>query len=426
MHEQTLKNTTGGALTVGPSSKLRVLYLITRAERGGGQVHVLDLIKGLHRDCETELATGEEGFLVDEARALGVRCHVVPSLVQPMRPSLDLRALFSITRLISERKPHLVHAHTSKAGVIGRCASFLSRTPSVFTAHTWCFAEGTARTWKLVGVPLERISARLGDAIITVSEYNRNLALRQKVARSEVITTIHNGIPELLPTPGENKLDPPVIVMIARMAPQKGHQLMLRALPKLTHPFRLLFVGGGPMESHLKKLCAELNQTSKVEFLGNRSDVSSILKRASIFALISNYESFPISILEAMRAKLPVVASDVGGVREAVVTGVNGFLVKKGDVDEVATALDSLLASEQLRTQMGERSREMFTRHFTAEIMLSKTLNVYRQVLSSREGSTVTDQVPVELGSERAFAAAANSGNHTVMRRERSIDTSKM
>src|SRR5450631_206728 len=175
---------------------MRILYLITRAERGGAQVHVLDLIRGLRKNFEIEVAVGEGGFLMEELRPLGITCHVIPSLVQPINPAKDILALFAIRTLIQNRRPHLVHAHTSKAGILGRVAAYSVGAKSVFTAHTWCFAEGTSLKWKLIGVPLERLAAFVGSGIITVSEANRRLAIQARVGKPAGITTIHNGVPD--------------------------------------------------------------------------------------------------------------------------------------------------------------------------------------------------------------------------------------
>ena len=138
---------------------MKILYLITRAERGGGQVHVLDLIRGFRHHCDIELATGEDGFLPEEARRLGVKCHILPNLVQPIQPAWDFKALRDIVALLRKAQPDLVHTHTSKAGILGRMAAWVCNIPAVFTAHTWCFAEGTSWKWKLLGAPCERLAA---------------------------------------------------------------------------------------------------------------------------------------------------------------------------------------------------------------------------------------------------------------------------
>ena len=362
---------------------MKILYLITRAERGGAQVHLLDLIRGFRDRCEIEVAAGEDGFLLAEARQLGVVCHIVPSLVQPVSPRMDLKALRELVSLLRRSGPDLIHAHTSKAGILGRLSGRLCSIPAVFTAHTWSFAEGTSWKWKLIGAPCERLAAFVGGPIINVSEANRELALRYRVTSPAKLVTIHNGIPD---QSGDARPDPdeaPAILMVARFAPQKDHALLVEACAQLHRQFRLQFAGAGSQLPEIERKIEECGLENQVEFLGDRSDISHLLRRASVFALASNWEGFPLSILEAMRAGLPVVASDVGGVREAVINGENGFVVRRGDRSAFTKALQTLLDDETLRAQMGRRSRRLFEEHFTVEQMLRRTFDLYRKVVTA-------------------------------------------
>jgi len=115
---------------------MRILYLVTRADLGGAQVHILDLLHGFRNRLEPVVAVGEEGYFTEAVRALGVDCHIIPRLVHPISPRKDVQAILEVTRLIRAVRPDVVHAHTSKAGVIGRLAARAVAVPSVFTAHT--------------------------------------------------------------------------------------------------------------------------------------------------------------------------------------------------------------------------------------------------------------------------------------------------
>ena len=362
---------------------MKILYLITRAERGGAQVHLLDLIRGFRQNCEIEVAAGEDGFLLEEARQLRVRCHILPSLVQPMSPRKDLGALREIMSLIRRSDQDLIHAHTSKAGILGRLSGWVCSVPVVFTAHTWSFAEGTSWKWKLIGAPCERLAALPGGPIINVSEANRKLALRYRVTSPARLVTIHNGIPDQAGDAQCERGEAPVILMVARFAAQKNQALLVEACAQLRLQFRLQFAGTGPTLSEVERIVAESGLADRTEFLGDRPDVSQLLRRASVFALASNWEGFPLSILEAMRAGLPVVASDVGGVREAVIDGENGFVLERADRSAWAQALESLLTDDSLRSRMGRVSRRLFVEHFTVEQMLRRTFNLYRQLVSA-------------------------------------------
>jgi glycosyltransferase involved in cell wall biosynthesis len=365
---------------------MKILYLITRAERGGAQVHVLDLIRGLHRHCEIEVAAGEDGFLLQEARSLGVVGHVLPHLVHPVSPANDIRALREIVGLLRRTRPDVVHAHTSKAGILGRLAAWFCKVPALFTAHTWSFAEGTSWKWKLLGAPSERFAALLGGTIINVSEANRSLALAYSVVPSARMVTIHNGIPDEAREASASAAAPPIILMVARFAPQKNQGMLLNACARINAPFRLQFAGTGPTLSEIESMVSRLGLQNRVEFLGDCSDIADRLRQASIFALATNWEGFPLSILEAMRAGLPIVASDVGGVREAVIEGQTGFLISRQDTAAFAGALERLLTDPSLRARMARNGRQRFEQYFTVDQMLRKTFSLYCRAVSSPLG----------------------------------------
>lgn len=357
---------------------MRVLYMITRADLGGAQIHVLDLLAGFRNLIDPVVAVGEEGFFTEAVRDLGIPCHIVPNLVHPPRPVRDLRALWETVSLIRRVNPDLVHAHTSKAGVIARLAARWTGKPSVFTAHTWCFAEGTSWKWRFLGVPAERLAGSLGSAIINVSDANKMLALRHHIGRAGRLIRVWNGIADVWQRahPGDNGI--PTIVTVARFAPQKDHELLLRAAASLDVPFEIVFVGDGPTESRVRALARELGISDRIQLLGPRLDVPDILAAAQVFALPSKWEGFPLSILEAMRAGLPVIASDVGGVAEAVIDGTNGILVPSGDVGALRAGLRELLTNAALRERMGRAGRHLYESNFTVEAMLQQTLAVYR------------------------------------------------
>ena len=361
---------------------MKILYLITRAERGGGQIHLLDLVRGFAGKIDTAVGVGEEGYLVDECRALGIPVHVISSMVQPIHPIKDLRALFETMGVIRAVRPDLVHVHTSKAAFLGRLAAALMGVPVVFTAHTWSFAEGIRSNQRYVSLPLERLAARGRQRIINVSDANRRLAIDNKVGRSEQHTTIWNGVAET-PWKANPAEIPPRIIMVARFAPQKNQSLLLRALSLIKNQdYRLDLVGDGPLRLEVENEAKSLGISDRVRFLGDRSDVPELLAAAQLFVLSTNWEGLPYSIIEAMRAKLPVICTDVGGIRESVVDGTTGYLVERGNLGQLQDKLTILLSDATLRVRMGAAGRDYYEQHFTIEAMLEKTHSVYRELLS--------------------------------------------
>lgn len=358
---------------------MRILYVITKAEMGGGQVHVLDLLRGYQGTHELHLATGEEEYLTREARAIGVECHILGDLIHETKPARDARAVSQMTALLRRIRPDLVHAHTTKAGLVARAAAWRCGIPSIFTAHSWAFSDGVSLAWKVMGVPTEWIASRLSSRVINVSEANRNLALRYGLPARRMVT-VHNGIPDgpLVAEPGKN--DSPEVVMVARFARQKHHELLLEAFAGVAEPATLTLIGDGPTRGAMQELVAKLGITSRVRFAGERQDVAQMLGQADVFALASRWEGFPLSILEAMRTGLPVIASDVGGSREAVAEGVSGFLVERDDVAGFRAALQKLCSNKALRTSFGTAGRQRYLQHFSLGQMLRKTHALYEQV----------------------------------------------
>ena len=311
---------------------------------------------------------------------------MLPDLTGPLDPYRDLRAVVALTRLFRHRRPDLVHLHSSKAGLLGRVAAKLSGVPAVFTAHGWAFTEGASAARRQLAIWAERLAAPLSAAIIAVSAYDRALAARHHVTRKAVV--IHNALPHSdlpLPRPAQNTR-PVRLVMVARFAVPKDQLLLLRAAAAFPQT-EVWLIGDGETRPQAEALTHQLGMMDRVKFWGNREDVNQLLSESDIFCLCSHYEGFPISILEAMRAGLPVVASDVGGVAEAVSEGQTGLVVAQHDLAHWRLALGRLVDDGALRRQLGTAGRGRFEAEFTAAPMLERTWQVYQRVLSFQTGT---------------------------------------
>jgi glycosyltransferase involved in cell wall biosynthesis len=365
--------------------RIRITYVITRAETGGSQMHVMDLLEGFRSEADLDLVTGEEGPLTECARALGIPVYILPELVQPISPFNDLRAASSLIGHLRARRADLVHAHTSKAGILTRLAAAVTDTPAVFTAHTWAFAEGTSAIWQLVGLPSERLAARYTACIINVSDANRHLAARSGITRAKLNLTIHNGIRDTsFRAHAEEPASCPQIVMVGRFVKQKDQQLLVQAMMGIKCPYRLIFVGEGPTRTLVEADVARAGLQNQVVFAGNSREVEQILSKSHIFVLPSRWEGFPLTILEAMRAGLPVVASDVGGVREAVIDGYTGFLTRPGDLHDLQRYIENLLRDSELRGTLGSNGRQHFLKMFTQDKMLDGVRSVYYHIWTGK------------------------------------------
>ena len=373
---------------------MKIVYLITRSDTlGGAHIHVRDLAVALRAaGHEVTVLAGGEGAYTRILRERGVPCRPVRHLERRIRPLRDAAAVREIRSILRELRQDVVSTHSSKAGWLGRIAARSLGIPVIFTAHGWAFAEGVPEREARVYRWAERLAAPLAHRIITVSERDRDLALRHGIARSDALVAIHNGMPDvehaLRAAPGAA---PPRMVMVARFEEQKDHPALFRALARLQElPWSVDLVGDGPLSGAAEALAAELGIAHRLRFLGLRTDVAEILRDAQLFLLISNWEGFPRSILEAMRAGLPVVASDVGGVSEAVVDGLTGYVVGRGDTNALHLRLAELLNAPDLRARMGAAGRQTYEERFTFQRMMGETVGVYLDVAAGRRSGTDT------------------------------------
>ena len=370
---------------------MRIVYVITQSDViGGASVHLLDLASGAQQQGhEVVVLAGGDGVFLERVKAAGLNGRSLRHLCREIKPRSDLLGLLELRRVFKELKPDLVHLHSSKAGILGRLAAKSLSLPTVFTAHGWAFTEGVSAKRRALYRVIERYVAGYTDKIITVSDYDRRLALEAKVGSAQRIRTVHNGMPRVDVLPPALLLTdmPPTdavrLIMVARFDEQKSQLGLLEGLARVAHHhnWTLELVGDGPLLESVCARAAQLELSDRVVFSGSCNDVARRLAQSDVFVLISNWEGLPLSILEAMRAGLPVIASRVGGVPEAVVDGETGYLVERGDAEGLGQALTRLLESADLRQQMGRQGKAKFEAEFTFDTMLARTLAVYDEVL---------------------------------------------
>ncbi len=377
---------------------MRIAFVVTRANPiGGAQIHIQDLAVTLQsRGHSPTVILGGGGPLVDVLRGAGVPVVVLPHLVVPIHPIDDFRALRQIRAALEEVNPDIVTVHSSKAGILGRIAARQLKVPAILTAHGWSFTPGISALPAAAYRQIERLAGPLASRIITVSEFDRKLAIDAGIADASRIVTVYNGIPDVAPAlRAEAGAVPPRLVMVARFGPQKDHRTLLQSLSGLRDlPWTLDLVGDGPLTAEMQSLAASCGLSDRIRFLGQRLDVPDILARAQISVLATNWEGFPLSILEAMRACLPVVATAVAGVPESVSDEVTGYLVPRGDVASLQDRLRRLLLDPELRRRQGKAGRLEYERRFTLETFVDRTVAVYEAALDGRPKRNDRREVP--------------------------------
>ena len=362
----------------------RVL-LVSQPTDGGVFRHVRDLAEGLPaHGFDVALATPplDAPVPVDVAVAL--------PLVRSPSPRGDVRAVAGLARAVRDLRPALVHAHSSKAGAVARLARALApRTPVLYTPHGYAHAGYFERpAQRRAYATAERVLTPLASRIVCVCEAERALALSLGAgARARVV---HNGVDVPPATPVHTEVAAlraaghRILATVTLLRPGKGIETLLDALPSVlaAHPATRLVVGGtGVDRGALEARARALGVADAVRFLGFTVDSATILRGADVFVSPSWAESFPYVILEAMSLGIPIVATRVGGVGEAVRDGESGVLVAPRDAAALASAVSSLLSDRGRADAMGARAGSDARARFTRERMLEGIATVYHDVL---------------------------------------------
>ena len=364
----------------------RVLLLITLAETGGAQQYVASLLPALAREYDVLVAAHGDGFLGDASRRAGVRYLSLRHVRRPLHPLRDLLGLVELYRLIRRERPAVVHANSSKAGILGRLAAVAARVPvRLFTVHGWAFKAHQGLAARLY-LWADRAMSPLTTTTICVAHGEVEAGIRARTCRPGRTVMIHNGVeldrPQRAPGPPRT---PVTLLSVGRFRPPKDFTTLVHAMAALEPgTARLQIAGDGPDRQALEQEIATLDLGPTVELLGTRHDVDRLLAAADIFVLSSDSEGLPMSVLEAMAAGLPVIATAVGGVPELVTDKQTGALVPPRDSQALAAAIATIATDPQLRDRLGTASRRRAETEFSLETCRQRHLDLYRDLLRKR------------------------------------------
>jgi glycosyltransferase involved in cell wall biosynthesis/ribosomal protein S18 acetylase RimI-like enzyme len=310
----------------------------------------------------------------------------------------DLSGLLRLHRFLRRERYTLVHTHTSKAGFIGRLAAKLAGVPAiVHTVHGFAFSEQSPATVRMFYTRLERMAARWCDRIVSVSQFHRGWALELGICSPAQIEAIPNGI-----TPQARKIslergalrrtfgvsDEELFVLsVARLAPDKGLANLIEAAAIMRsgeRKFHVVIAGEGPARDQLEQLVRKLGLSDLVTFLGFREDVDQLLTAADMVVLPSLREGLSISLLEAMAAGKPIIATSIGSHRELVSQGEIAWLVPPADPMNLAGAILHLASEPARMAKLGVNARALFESRYTEERMLNQYRRVYRDLVEKK------------------------------------------
>jgi glycosyltransferase involved in cell wall biosynthesis len=366
------------------SSRPKLLLLVTLSETGGAQTYVASLLPGLVDTFEVTVAASGAGPLATAARDTGAEFVRLRHLRRPLRPWHDVPALIELAQLMRRKRPHIVHVSSAKAAALGRFAAWLTSVPvRIYTVHGWAYLAhdgftGAAYRW------IERLLRPLTTVTICISESERRAGLAARTCDGRSTVVIHNGV-DLIGRPvTAMRHEIPQLIAVGRLRPPKDPITLVQALAALRPgSFHALLVGDGPDRPEVVAELRRLGLETDVELVGDRGDIPELLADSDIFVLSSRSEAFPLSILEAMAAELPVVASSVGGVPEIVVDGETGVLIPPEDPVSLARALAWLIGDADARRALGKAGRARVSERFDLASVQEAHRLLYCDVLAS-------------------------------------------
>ena len=361
---------------------------------GGVAENVLRLALGLpNHGWEPYVAGPSEAITYPRLREAGVPLVRLPLERGFGRPLEDLAALRRLAGIVRRQRFDLIHAHSAKAGVVGRLAARVGPTPVLYSPHCFPFVGPWGPSRRLFALSVERALSPLTDAIVCVADEERQVALRERVAPEHKLWVVHNGSPRCAGDLGpdrdlaEFRGSGPLAACMTVLRPQKSVDVFLEAAPRVLSELpqaRLAVVGDGPLRTELEaKASAMALDNERFRFFSFRPPAARQLGSIDLFVLPSAWEAFPISILEAMACGIPQVATDVGGTAEALVDGDTGFLCPPLNPAALADRIIEALRDLNRLAGMGQAGRERHDRLFTVERMVAGTAEVYEHVLGN-------------------------------------------
>jgi len=419
------------------SPKKRVLFVITQSEMGGAQRFLYNLLSRLDKNrYEIMVAVSADGGgeLFKLIGSLQIRTNELVHLRRNISPIQDILAVFELRRLIRKFRPNIIFLNSSKAGFIGSLAAkFTSyhlpipihsnidsmnhwknkwkiengkwkmRPKVIYRIGGWSFNDPWPKWKKWLFIVLEKISAKWKDIIIVNNQHDLEQARKLKIKPREKIVLIYNGLDvykmDFLPREKAimeigkfrnleiKKINYPItellnykfiIGTIANFYPPKGLKYLVETAEHFKNKDEVVFVviGDGQERGELENLIDQKGLRKKVLLLGQIPDAYKYLPAFDIFVLPSVKEGFPWVVIEAMAAKLPVVATKVGAVPEIIEDGKNGFIVEPARPEQIAAKIQDLLNDDHLRQELGIQAHQTVLFKFELDKMVKQVENL--------------------------------------------------
>ena len=380
----------------------KILYLITQSEYGGAQRYVVDLANNLKDSYEVAVALGEHNNNLKLAEILqknNIKYFIIPHLKRSLSPHNDILAFFEIIKLIKQYQPSIIHLNSSKVSILGSLAALCVKRYTlrvIYTVHGWVFNEPLPSLLKQFYLHAEKFTARFKHKIICVSEYDKKTALKYKIAPVEKLITIHNGLsPVSFYSEEEARQKIPLsplakevllIGSIGNLYKTKGFEYLIKAADVIINQKKLqakfLVIGEGNERKSLEALIKKYNLENNFILAGRIDQAAKLLPAFDIHACSSVKEGFPYSILEAMQAGLPIVATNVGGIPEMIENNKTGLLAEPANPNNLAEKIIILINNKKKAEELGRSAKTRTASEFGLNKMVEETRKVYLNLLS--------------------------------------------
>ncbi|UPT72422.1 MAG: glycosyltransferase [Elusimicrobiota bacterium] len=371
----------------------KVVHLITRLDLGGAQQNTLHTVLNLDRSVYEPVLVCGRGDLDSEAPEGTI---FVESLRREVDPFYDLLALLELTKLLLAEKPDILHTHSSKAGILGRLGGRMAGVNViVHTYHGFGFHDRQHPVVKSLYVALERLCARVSDALVFVSRANIAYAAAHGLVKPEAAILIRSGVRlDALPakidaaklkTSAGIGMHKRLVVSIGNLKPQKNAADFVTAAAAVlakAPEARFVFIGDGPQRKALEAKAFALGLNDRLFFLGWRRDAAAWLAAADVFAMTSLWEGLPRALVEAMKSGVPPVCYATDGVADLVADGRTGLSVAPGDAAALAAGIVRLLGDEPLRARLGAAAAAAIGPEFDIDGMVRSQEALYDRLLA--------------------------------------------
>lgn len=356
----------------------KLAYVITQSEMGGAQKSILLLCEYLKKQYEITVYSAPGGAFVDELKVLGIKHISVESMVREINLKEDLKAYKFLLKEFKDNNYDIVHCHSSKAGILAREAAHKAKIKNIiYTAHGFVFNEPMSTLKKSIYKFLEKYEARKTNHLICVDSNDVAIAKNMGMNPKDDLVYIPNGIDFNVSDSDKIKNDIFTFGLVANFYETKGHRYLIEAFNEFIqegYNGRLLLIGDGILRDDMEELSKGNNN---IRFMGYRSNGMELMKGFDCFILSSVKEGFPFVILEAIKNKVPIIATKVGAVPNILENGKLGILIDKRDVKALKEAMIAAVKDIETLNHKAELAYISCKEKYSIDNMIKETKNLY-------------------------------------------------